>query len=84
MSRGKMGFPKEKIIARVKEVRIDICGGRRGAQKIFAEQVLKIKYTTYREYESKIVDLDFLQALSDRFGYRIEWLLLGQKPRKKE
>lgn len=83
LSIAKMGFPKEKVFERVKMVRSDICGHRRGAPKRFAEQVLQMPYTTYLEYEKNIVDLDFLQMLADRFDYRIEWLVVGQGLPKK-
>jgi len=81
-----MGFPKQKIAARLIRIRKEISGNSRGSQKRFAEKVLKIPYNTWRDYEknhNKTHDLDFLQEICDRFDYRIEWLLLGQDPPKK-
>jgi len=76
-----MKFPKDKVCARVKEAR-EAISGKRGAKSF--SRMMEEEYNTYREYESGIVNLDFLQKMSERTTYRIEWLLLGQLPAKRE
>lgn len=84
LSRTKMGFQVKKVCERIRQIRTEMYGEGHGAQKQFAKIVAKENYTTYRNYETKVVNLDFIQKLSERTPYRIEWILLGQLPKKKE
>jgi len=79
----KMRLDKKIICQQVKKVREHTCGKGR-TQKKFAEKILKIPYTTYREYETNIVDLEFIQRLHDELGFRLPWLLWGEDPPKDE
>lgn len=66
------------IIARQKEARQES-----GSQEVFADK-FKITASTLEYREGNMVDFNLILNLHTEHKYRLEWLLLGQPPKKSQ